>query len=417
MRIAIFQAADAGAKVAAQLHRQDYGFSAGGRAIRLRPNSRLFVVGLGKAAPAMCIAVAAALGSLIDRGIAAVPKGTTTPPPDRMTFFPAGHPQPDEGSLAGGLATEALLADTTPDDIVLTLISGGGSAMLEIPVAGVSLNDLQVLNTALIRSGAPIQEINIVRSALSRSKSGGLARLTAPARSVGLILSDVVGDRLSSIASGPTVLRVTQPRRAVKILKSYDVWTKIPTGIRNALTAQRPRPKPTPRPVNILIGSNRVVIDAAKAAASRMGFPVHVLSRQMHGEARAVGRRLAFRMAHTQGPKCLIMGGETTVRVRGSGRGGRNQELALSAAVSLDGTPGVALMTLATDGVDGPTDAAGAIVTGQTAAAAREVGLDLVAALADNDAYPCLDRLGALIRTGPTGTNLNDIAVGLVYLD
>lgn len=393
----------------------DVGFTAGKHTVHLSPTSRLFVVGLGKAAPAMCNAAAATLGSLIHRGIAAVPEGTTAPAPDRMTFFTCGHPQPDEGSLASGLAIEAMLAETTPEDVVLTLVSGGGSAMLEIPVAGISLSDLRELTTALLRSGAPIHEINIIRSALSLTKSGGLARLAAPARSVALILSDVVGNRLSSIASGPTVLRATQPRRAVRILHKYNLWKKNPQSVRNALTTHRSPPMPTPRPVNILIASNHVVIDAAQTAATGMGFPVHVLSRQMHGEARDVGHRFASRMAHTGGPECLIMGGETTVRVRGGGRGGRNQELAISAAIRLDGRPGAALMALATDGVDGPTDAAGAIVTGDTAAMARDAGLDLEAALDDNNAYPSLNRLGALIRTGPTGTNLNDIVVGLVY--
>jgi glycerate 2-kinase len=341
----------------------------------------------------MSTAAAAALGSRIERGIVAVPRGTKLPAPEQMTFFPAGHPQPDEGSLACGQAIEAMLADTTAEDTLLTLVSGGGSAMLEIPVPGVTLEDLRSLNAALIRSGAPIQEINVVRSALS----------------------DVVGDRLSSIASGPTVLRAPSPHQAVRILQRNNLWKEIPAGVREALTADRAQLATTPRPVNLLIGNNRIVIEAAQASASEMGFQVRVLSRQMRGEAREVGRRMASRMAGAVGPTCLIMGGETTVRVRGGGRGGRNQELGLAAAIELDGSPRVALMSLATDGVDGPTDAAGAIVTGETAGRARQSNIDLNAALAYNDAYPCLDELGALIRTGPTGTNLNDIVVGLVY--
>ncbi len=363
----------------------------------------------------MAAAVAAVLGPRIERGIVAVPRGTKLPAPDRMTFFPAGHPEPDEGSLACGRAIEAMLAETTDEDIVLTLVSGGGSAMLELPIPGVTLADLQSLNAALIRSGAPIQEINVVRSALSRVKSGGLARLAAPARCVTLILSDVVGDRLSSVASGPTVLRAPSPHLAVRILERNSLWKKIPARVRLALSTGRAQPAPIPRPMNLLIGNNRIVIEAAQAAAAEMGFHVRVLSRQMHGEAREVGRRMASRMAGAVGPTCLIMGGETIVRVRGSGRGGRNQELALAAAIELDGSPRVALMSLATDGVDGPTDAAGAIVTGETATHARQSNIDLNAALADNNAYPCLERLGVLIRTGPTGMNLNDIVVGLVY--
>jgi glycerate 2-kinase len=412
---AILKAADAGRRVAECLHRQEDGFSVGDRRFRLSATARLFVIGLGKAAPAMSTATASALGRRMDRGIAAVPRGTPLRAPARMTYFPAGHPQPDEGSLACGQAVEAMLTETMSEDVVLALVSGGGSAMLEIPVPGIGLPDLQSLNAALIRSGAPIQEINVVRGALSRIKSGGLARLAAPAQTVAMILSDVVGDRLSSIASGPTVLRRAAPHRAVRVLERYNLWKGVPQAIQDALAGERPPPTPAPRPVNILIGSNRLVIEAAQAAAAGMGFPVRVLSRRTHGEAREVGIRMAAAMAGAIGPQCLIMGGETTVRVSGTGRGGRNQELALAAAIRLDGLPRAVLISLATDGVDGPTDASGAVVTGETAARARQLNLDLHAALADNDAYPCLDRLGALIRTGPTGTNLNDVVVGLVY--
>jgi glycerate 2-kinase len=415
IRNAILQASDAGRRVADNLRARDDGFTVGHRLFRVGPTSRLFVVGLGKAAVAMSTAAAAALGSRIERGIVAVPRGTKLPAPERMTFISTGHPQPDAGSLACGQAVDSMLAETTADDTVLVLVSGGGSAMLEIPVPGVSLADLQHLNAVLIRSGAPIQEINIVRSALSQVKSGGLARLAAPARCVTLILSDVVGDRLGSVASGPTVLRTPSPQHASSILKRNNLWKEIPASVRDALTVDRAQPASTPRPVNLLIGNNHIVIEAARSAAIEIGFRVRVLSHQIHGEAREVGRRTAARMIRAVGPACLIMGGETTVRVRGGGRGGRNQEVALAAAIGLDGTPGVVLMAFATDGVDGPTDAAGAIVTGETATRARHANLDLDAALADNNAYPCLDLLGTLIRTGPTGTNLNDIIVGLVY--
>jgi glycerate 2-kinase len=417
IRIAAIEASDAGLRVAYNLRDQGDGFLAADRTIRMGATSRLFVVGLGKASASMASAAAAALGPRIEQGIVAVPRGTDIPAPKRITFVPAGHPQPDDGSLACGRAIEAMLAVTTADDIVLTLVSGGGSAMLELPISGVTLADLQSLNTSLIRSGAPIQDINVVRSAFSRIKSGGLARLAAPARCVTLILSDVVGDRLSSVASGPTVLRAPSPNAALRILQRYNLWKGIPARLRQALGTVREQPPPTPRPVNLLIGNNRIVIEAVRAAAAAMGFHVRVLSRQMRGEARQVGRRMASRMARAASPACLIMGGETTVRVQGSGRGGRNQELALAAAIALEGMPRAVLMSLATDGVDGPTDAAGAVITGETAGAARQSGIDLKAALADNDAYPCLDSLGALIRTGPTGTNLNDIVVGLVYAD
>jgi glycerate 2-kinase len=355
------------------------------------------------------------LGRRIVRGVVAVPRGTTLAAPDRITFFPAGHPHPDQGSLASGQAVQEMLAETTADDLVLTLVSGGGSAMLEIPAPGITLPALQSVNDALIRSGAPIDEINVVRSALSRVKSGGLARVAAPARCVALILSDVVGDRMSSIASGPTVSRRASPQRAARILRDYGLWNDLPRGIRAALEGDRPPPKRVPHAVNLLVGSNRLVVDAASFAASEIGFRVRVLSRRMHGEAREAGQRMASAMVRAGGGSCLLMGGETTVHVRDGGRGGRNQELALAAAIRLEGKPGATLMALATDGVDGPTDAAGAIVTGETAHRARQANIDLDAALAAHDAYPCLDRLGALVRTGPTGTNVNDLVVGLVY--
>jgi hydroxypyruvate reductase len=409
------QAADAGRCVADQLKLRPGGFTAGRHTISLIPNSRLFVVATGKAAPAMCKAAVEVLGSRIDQGIAAVPRWTSDHAPAELTYIPAGHPHPDEGSLIGGRAVETMLAETAEGDVLLALVSGGGSAMLEIPRGGISLPELQALNGLLLRSGTPIEEINIVRSALSRIKSGGLARLAAPARTVALILSDVVEDRLSSIASGPTALRSPRPRLARQILEKHNLWTQVPRVIREALTVTPTTPAPTPRPINVLIGSNRVALDAAMQAASGLGFAPRVIRRRMTGEARIVGGLFGSRLTVTTPPACLLMGGETTVTVRGQGLGGRNQELALSAALTLDGSFGKALMALATDGVDGPTDAAGAVVTSETASRAREAGLHPEAALVDNDAYPTLDRLGALIRIGPTGTNVNDLVVGLAY--
>jgi glycerate 2-kinase len=412
---AALSAADPFSAVARNLGIEDEILRAGGHVLQLTTVSRIYLIGLGKASPGMCRAAAEILDDRLVAGIAAVPhhfEGNLAP---SIQAHRAGHPLPDEGSLAAGQAVANLLASTTPEDLVVAVISGGGSAMLELPVTGVHLGDLRALNTLLLQSGAPIQAINTVRRALSQIKSGGLARLAAPARVVALILSDVVGDRLSAIASGPTVLRRPSPLEARAVLDAYCIWDQAPTSVRTALSAPAEPTGRSRRPTNILVGSNRLVIEAAARSATALGFQVRVVSRNMHGEAKVVGERFARRLKHSSGPVCLLMGGETTVTVRGDGLGGRNQELALSAALALEGVPNVALMALATDGVDGPTDAAGALISGETGSALRRLGVDPERALANNDAYRALDAVRGLLRPGPTDTNLNDLVVGLVY--
>ena len=287
--------------------------------------------------------------------------------------------------------------------------------MFERPRPGITLDDLQRISDLLLRSGAPIEDVNTVRRALSSIKAGGLARLAAPARCVSLILSDVVGDRLSTIASGPTVLQRALPGAAQDILERYDLWNVAPDSIRSALQQSPPAPLRAPRPIHVIVGNNRMVLEAARDRCEALGFPARILSRQMRGEARQVGRRFAARLKRAERPCAWLMGGETTATVVGSGKGGRNQELALAAAMVLDGAPNVALMALATDGMDGPTDAAGAIITGETVQRMHALGTDPQVTLAENDAYPALQACSALIHTGPTGTNVNDLVVGLVY--
>jgi hydroxypyruvate reductase len=416
IRQATMEVADPAAAVAHNLHLDEDQLVAGSHRITLKAGSRIFLVALGKASPAMCLAAANLLGGRLTAGIAAIPDSHGGTMPKHIRGFPAGHPLPDEGSLAAGQAVAELLSVTTTNDVVIVLISGGGSAMLELPLLGISLDDLRTVNTLLIRSGAPIEAINTVRRSLSLIKAGGLARLAAPAPTISLILSDVVGNRLSTIASGPTVMRKPSPEEAHNVLERYSLSQDVPSTIHAALRAS-PSPKASiRRPINILIGSNRLVVDAAVMEASTIGFPSRVLSLQMNGEARRVGERFAEVLRRSSSPMCLLMGGETTVTVRGSGRGGRNQEMALAAAMALEGLRNVVIMTLATDGVDGPTDAAGAIVTGETIPFARSLGLDPESALANNDAYPLLYAVNSLIRTGPSGTNLNDLAVGLAYV-
>lgn len=398
----------------------------------LKQAGRVLLIGVGKAALPMVEAASDILGTYLTAGIVVTKYGHaadhTLPP--AMQVFEAGHPIPDAAGQRGATAIEQLLVGTTEQDLVLVLVSGGASALLPLPVRGVSLHDLQVTTELLLRSGATIGELNTVRKHLSRLKGGQLARLAAPAQVVVLILSDVVGDPLDVIASGPTVPDPTTYAEAWDVVQRYRLGEALPDSVSRRLRAGMAGQLPeTPKPGdplfagvhNCIIGSNRLAAQAAVAEARRCGYRALLLTTFVEGEAREVARVAAAlaRSARVHGdplspPVCLVWGGETTVTVRGEGKGGRNQELALAAALALEGVPDVLLMALATDGTDGPTDAAGAIVDGGTAARARALGLDPLAALANNDAYPLLDAVNALLHTGPTGTNVNDLLVILV---
>jgi hydroxypyruvate reductase len=318
-----------------------------------------------------------------------------------------------------------LLENTTPDDIVLCLISGGGSALLTLPVAPLTLADLQITTQALLAAGATINQVNTIRKHLSRVKGGGLARLAAPATVYSLILSDVVGDPLEVIASGPTVPDPTTYADAWAVVEQYQLQTDLPPTVIKHLQAGLSGHTPdTPKPGdsmfkrvhNVIVGSNRLAAQAAVAAAKNAGFEAALLSTFIEGEAREVGQvvaGLAKGLARSEGPiprpACLVMGGETTVTLRGSGQGGRNQEMALAAAIALIGWPNVLVTCLGTDGSDGPTDAAGAFANGETVGRAQALRLDAVEYLRQNNAYNFFAALGDLIVTGPTHTNVNDL--------
>lgn len=390
---------------------------------------RVLLAAAGKGAVPMAAAAAESLGPRLSAGVVVTKTGHAAGHalPASLQVYEAGHPTPDlNGMLAAGHVLR-LLESAGANDRVIVLLSGGASALLPLPAAGVSLEDLQALTGLLLRSGATINELNTVRKHLDRLKGGGMARAAAPAPLAALILSDVVGDPLEVIASGPTVPDPTTYQDAWEVLERCRLVEQTPAAVRAHLQAGLAGAQPeTPKPGDPLftraacqiVGSNRQAALAAKAEAERLGYPALLLTTYLEGEAREMGK-LAAALAKSivlrgdplPPPACLILGGETTVRVQGGGRGGRNQEIALAAALALDGLDGAAVMALATDGSDGPTDAAGAIVDGQTLSAARALGLNARAALDDNNAYPFLDKAGALLRTGPTGTNVNDLLV------
>jgi glycerate 2-kinase len=317
------------------------------------------------------------------------------------------------------------LKKTVEGDLVLVLISGGGSALLELPLEGLHLSDLQQVNELLLRSGAPIQEINTVRKQLSRIKGGGLGSMAAPAKTAALILSDVVGDPLDVIASGPTVRSETSIKDAWTVLQRYDLLSKVPGVLKEIL--ERFSDEVDTKPAtqldinNLIIGSNRTAAEAAAKFAQEVGFQSFLLTTMLQGEARQIGSRLAnlvkaLKLPFPNGkPLCMLLGGETTVTVHGRGVGGRNQELALAAAIELEGVKNVMMMTLATDGIDGPTPSAGAIVTGETVVRARELGLDPDETLSNNDSHSFFRELGDNVDLGLTGTNVNDLILICVY--
>jgi hydroxypyruvate reductase len=316
-----------------------------------------------------------------------------------------------------------LLSHTRWHDLVLALISGGGSALMELLAEGVSLEELQTITNGLIRCGATIGEINVVRSALSQIKGGGLARMASPARVASLILSDVVGDPIHAIASGPTVEPEPPSSQPIEVLRKYGLGDGLSRVVRDRLSSVTEHVgnirKSGP---NVIVGSIRMAAKAAADRAQTLGFTPLILTTHLEGEASEVGTFMASLTKSVrrwgepvQPPACLIAGGETTVRVRGGGRGGRNQEAAVAGALALAGWPHCLMGTLATDGIDGSTPAAGACVTGETARQAGAAGCDLQRALADNDTYSALSRLGLTLEIGPTGTNVNDLILLLVY--
>lgn len=427
---AALRAVDPAEALRRHVTRQPNSLRIGAVAYDLAATDHIYVVGCGKAGASMALAAEELLGDRLTGGWVNTKYGhraAAAAPTRRITVHEAGHPVPDENGVTGSRQIATLLEGASERDLVLCLISGGGSALMPLPAAGLTLDDKQTVTRLMLACGATIGELNCVRKHLSAIKGGQLARLARPAQVATLILSDVVGNPLDVIASGPTVPDPTTFADALAILAGYDLIEQVPAPVRRRLEAGRAGDLPdTPKPGdaiftgvnNVIIGSNDLAAQAAVSRARELGFNAMLLSTYVEGEAREVGRALAgiVREMATSGhpiarPACIVVGGETTVTLRGDGMGGRNQELALAAAMKIAGLPDVAVVACGSDGTDGPTDAAGAIADGQTLPRAQALGLDAADYLARNDSYHFFAPLDGLLMTGPTGTNVNDLTL------
>jgi glycerate 2-kinase len=411
-------------------------------AIDLGEFERILVLGAGKASAAMAAGLEQVLGERIQKGVVVVKYGHTEEL-KRIRLIESGHPVPDEQGVRGAEAVAALARRADEKTLVVNLISGGGSAILPAPFQGqgrggrlaLSLEEKRRATQVLLACGATIQEFNCIRKHISALKGGRLAELLYPARSLNLILSDVVGDRLDTIASGLTVADETTFTQALSIVRKYGIEEQLPAGVMELLHRGEAGEFPeTPKPgnpvfaavSNVLLGTNYTALAAAARKAQQLGYAAVVLSSRVVGEAREVARVLAAMALDVRAmellakkPACLLCGGETTVTIRGEGLGGRNQELALSflqeiGAVNADAVEGITFLSGATDGNDGPTDAAGAFASADILERAREQELSIPAYLARNDSYHFYEAVGGLLKTGPTNTNVCDLQVCLI---
>ncbi|MFQ6095840.1 MAG: glycerate kinase [Candidatus Bathyarchaeia archaeon] len=402
-----------------------------GRELDLSDFRRVFIVGGGKASGSMAEALEEILGDRIETGVVVVPRGTSGKyNTSRIEIHEASHPIPSSDSVEGARKIMKIAEHAGEKDLILCLISGGGSSLMAMPRPEVSLDDKKRVTQMLLRSGATINEINAVRKHISAFKGGMLAKEAYPASLVSIILSDVIGDNLDVIASGPTVPDTSTYEDAMTVLKRYELWETIPNSVKKvlldgvrSLITETPKPgdKVFKKVHNIIIGNNRLATSAAAQELQHYGINTVFLTSFLEGEARDVGLMLAaialeiFRFGNpVPKPAAIVLGGETTVTVVGNGIGGRNQEVALSAATKIEGLDGMAIASATTDGIDGPTDAAGAIVDGGSMTRARRLGLNASDYLRNNDSYSFFSKMGDLMLTGPTGTNVNDLSVVVV---
>jgi hydroxypyruvate reductase len=422
---AALEAADPVQAVRRHVRLQRDSIIAGRHRYRLDEFQDIYVVGAGKASARMGVAVEAMLGRRITGGLINTKYGHRA----KLRWIESNecrHPIPDRNGEIGAARIAEIASGAVAKDLVICLISGGASALMPLPAPPVTLDEKQETTRLLLECGANIHEINCVRKHISLVKGGQLARLAYPATVLTLILSDVMGDDPDVIGSGPTVPDRSTFPDAAAIFEKYGIQKRVPPGVRKRIQAGlEETPKPGDRIFkrvrNIIVGSNRLAVDAAAREARSLGFRTMVLSTFLQGEAREVARVHAAIVKEIRAmgrpirpPACLISGGETTVTIRGSGLGGRNQEFALAAALDIAGLSDVILLSGGTDGSDGPTDAAGAVADGSTVARAESAGLNATRYLARNDSYHLFEPLGDLIKTGPTGTNVADIQIVLV---
>jgi len=402
---------------------------ANGHSFNLKKIRNIYIIGGGKAGGSMAEALEEILGKHIIEGIVNVPHDDKHKT-NIIKLQGASHPFPDEAGVEGTRRMLAIAEQAGEDDLIICLISGGGSSLMPLPRDGISLADKRELTSALLKSGASINEVNAVRKHVSAFKGGWLGKKAYPATVLNIVLSDVIGDQLELIASGPTVPDSSTFADARKVLEKYGLWTKTPASIRRVLSdGERGAVAETPKRgdaafekvYSVVLGNNRTAASAACQHLKTQGLNTLLLTSTLEGEARHVGTVLASVANEivvtgipVAKPAAIVVGGETTVTVTGKGLGGRNQEFALSAALKLHDTDGVVVASLSTDGVDGPTTAAGAIVDGKTLVRAERLGMDASDFLAENDSYSFFSKVGDLIVTGPTGTNVNDISLIII---
>ncbi len=427
--VAGVKSADPVAAVKRHVECADGRLTVDGRHHDLATMGQVFVIGCGKAAAQMAFALQELVGAKIAGGVVVVKYGHGLSL-EKIKVVEAGHPVPDQAGYLGAQQVIEMVSQARAGDLILFVISGGGSALLPMPAEGLTLADKQATTQALLASGAKIHEVNALRKHLSRLKGGRLAQLAFPANTLSLILSDVVGDQLDAIASGPTVGDASTYDDCLEIVRRYGLSDKIPGAAlellnRGALGEVAETPKPSAalfeKVQNVIVGSNRMAIAAAQQQAETLGYATRVLSSAVEGESRTVAsahcahiKEILQRGRSAGRPQCLISGGETTVTLRGNGLGGRNQEFALAAAIDLADLDNVVLLSAGTDGTDGPTDAAGAIIDGTTLSRGRAQGLNAHDFLARNDSYHFLCTTGDLLVTGPTLTNVMDLQVILI---
>jgi len=426
------EAADPYRAVMKQVSLSDDTLSAGGAAYDLDRFTRIIVIGAGKGTALMAKAMEDILGDRIEQGIIIVKYGHGRPL-KKIVQREAAHPLPDESGMRATAEIRALLKTAGEESLIICLLSGGASSLLVAPAEGISLNDKRVTTELLLSAGADIHELNTVRKHLSAVKGGRLAEIAYPATIITVILSDVINDRPDVIASGPMVPDLTTFRDALNVVHKYSLEEKLPGGVFSLLNRGVAGEIPDSpksgaaffhKTKNIIAGGIRRSLDAARKRAEGLGLRTELISPELQGEAKNAARVLAARaigarsaMGRGDKPRCLLSGGETTVTVRGTGTGGRNQELALAFAMEIAGIKGITMLSAGTDGTDGSTDAAGAIVDGETVPKARALGMDPFAYLENNDSYTFFSRLDTLsgeayhVITGPTGTNVMDIQI------